>query len=66
MTVDQYIFWSNIQNVANNLDNLDTYRENKWIENFSFKEDLNVDLKIIDNLLENKSELRTNYKKLLE
>ena len=53
MTVDQYIFWSNIATICNNLDNLDAYKEAKWIENFSFKEKLDVDLKFVDNLLEN-------------
>ncbi len=58
MTVDQYLFWNEIQIIANNLDNLETYRECKWIENFSFKEKLSDDIQIIDNLLENRSRLK--------
>lgn len=58
MTVDQYIFWSEIGYIANNLDDLSEYREGKWIENFSFKENLKYDIQIIDNLLENTTKLK--------
>lgn len=60
MTVDKYIFWAQVGHIANNLDNLDAYKEAKWIENFSFKEKLNDDIQIIDNLLENRSRIKTN------
>ena len=52
MSVDKYLFWSNIQYIVNNLNDLDIYREVKWVKNFSFKENLDIDIKIIDNLLE--------------
>ena len=51
MTVDKYIFWCNIQHIANNLDDLTEYRGEKWIENFSFKENLDFDIKLINNAL---------------
>lgn len=51
MTVDKYIFWSNIQNVVSKLDDLAKYKECNWFRNLSFKEDLNDDIKIFDNLL---------------
>jgi len=63
MTIDEYLFWSQVNCIANNLDNLTEYRENEWIKNFSFKEKLNVNLKIINNLLENKCELKIKLKK---
>lgn len=57
MTVEKYIFWSNIQFIVNNLNDLDVYREVKWVKNFSFKENLDIDIKIIDNLLKNEKEI---------
>lgn len=57
MSIDKYLFWSNIQNVVNKLDDLTEYRESKWIENFSFKENLESNIKFIINLLEEKIKL---------
>lgn len=58
MSIEKYMFWSMIQGVAKNLDNTTEYKEKKWIENYAFKEKLNSDIKIIDNLLENRSRLK--------
>lgn len=57
MTVDKYLFWSNIGLVVNNLDNLSIYREGKWVENLSFKENLDINIKTCDFLLENENKI---------
>ena len=53
MSVDKYLFWSGIQQVVNNLNNLTDYNEEIWTKNFLFKENLNVNLRFVDTLLEN-------------
>ena len=62
MTVEKYIFWSNIQYIADNLDDIFEHRDDKWLENLCFKENLNDNIQIIDNLLENRSKLKWQMK----
>ena len=58
MTVDYYMFLYGIQEVAKKIDNLTEYNENIWVKNMDFKDNLEYNIKIIDNLLENKVKLR--------
>lgn len=58
MSVDKYLFWNMIQGVANKLDDLTEYKESNWLKNLCFKENLDDDIKIFENLLENKTKLR--------
>lgn len=52
MSIDKYLFWYMIQGVTKKLDDLTEYKENNWLENLSFKENLKEGIKIFDNLLE--------------
>ncbi len=61
--IDQYIFWNEIGYIANNLDDLSEYRENKWLENFLFKKEdfknnIQLNIQNLDNLLENITKLK--------
>lgn len=52
MSIKKYLFWLyEIQETVNNLDNINLYRESKWLENLSFKGSLDDNIKIVDELL---------------
>ncbi|GAJ03028.1 unnamed protein product [marine sediment metagenome] len=51
MTIDIYEFWYMIQGVANKLDDLTEYKENNWSKNFAFKENLDFNIKFVNELL---------------
>ena len=55
---DEYMFWYNVNYIANNLDKITTIREDNWLENLSFKKDLNNGLKVINNLIEITTKLK--------
>lgn len=51
MSIDKYLFWDMIQGIVKNLDNVTEYKEDNWVKNLCFKEDLNDDIKLINNAL---------------
>jgi len=50
--IDYYEFLYEIQEIANNLSNIDLYKESKCLENIVFKQDLDSNLKFVNKLLE--------------
>ena len=52
MMIKKYLLWGMIQSVVDNLDNIDSYREKKCLENIVFKQDLDFNIKFVDKLLE--------------
>ena len=58
MTANYYMFLYGIQEIANKLDDIDSYKESKCLENLSFKQDLDFNIKYVDKLLENRSRLK--------
>jgi hypothetical protein len=50
--INYYEFLHEIQEIVNNLDNIDSYKERKCLENIVFKQDLDFNLKFVNKLLE--------------